>query len=484
MTTFAQDNNRTDWTLATLSELLFSIGEARSRAEAFRMIVDAVAESLDAEIAAVIDAGFVTNSLGVRPHELTAGLRDFDLESKFGTLNVDGLGSCATLVVGVEGHSHLQLFVARQGSETFTGNEAALLNGMASAVGLVLSLLDRVEKERTLRNQTEAFLEITNAIARRAPHERIHHLIARHARTLLQCEVIVMRAFDPNSVEKQHPRVVCCEGLNSAQVAMLDVRVGLGVVAIGSEKVVSSYGAELSWISDIAPATTGAIAAPIFVGGVPLGSLGVLTEQPGRIFSNEEKNVLGSLAELASIVLTDEHTLQAVTNARHDLLTGLPGRGLILDRLTAELARSADSVTVFFIDLDEFKPINDRFGHEVGDAVLKVVSERMSSIFGIVGEVGRFGGDEFLAFARLGNTDHEESLADSLIEELRGRISVTVGPRVLDVGVGASVGIAKSHRNLTADELVRQSDAAMYQAKSTGKNRWRRFVDLSTAQAQ
>ena len=177
--------------------------------------------------------------------------------------------------------------------------------------------------------------------------------------------------------------------------------------------------------------------------------------------------------------------MRSVVRARHDLLTGLPARGLILEQLASALeTEPRKSISLLFVDLDHFKPINDRFGHEVGDAALRTVSERMRALIGPHDCVGRFGGDEFVVVLEVHNLTDDEQFADRLIKRICEPIAVTVGPKTIQVSVGASVGIASNTDTNIATELVRQSDGAMYQAKATGGNRWRRFVDLASAQTQ
>ncbi len=296
------------------------------------------------------------------------------------------------------------------------------------------------------------------------------------------------RAIDPGKPGKpgQRTRVARAEGLTPEQIAAFDNFDGLGGMAIGAERIVETYGDDLAWVRNIFPDLTAAMASPIFVDGEARGSLGAMTFERGRRFTADEKTLLQALAELSSIAFTDAHTVQAVVAARHDLLTGLPGRGLILDRLASTLAAEPNRhVAVLFLDLDKFKPVNDRFGHEVGDAVLRVLSERMKKAADRFpfGSVGRIGGDEFVAFLEVLRDGDDEQFASELIREVCRPIPVTVGPRVIEVSVGVSLGIATSGPQSTAADLMSQSDAAMYQAKATGGDRWRRFVGLSSAVA-
>jgi diguanylate cyclase (GGDEF)-like protein len=485
------DSARPDWTLANLTVLLTGIRSATSRAQAERQTVDAISEALDAEIVVLLRNGEIQASTGFGTNAVDAASLWTATSHRHSSMHMSDIGTCALLSADVEGHSDLRVLVARLGDEPFMANEAALLDGMCGVLGLMLNLLDQVSSERQVRNRTEALLEITNAIARREPHDALQRLITRRTKELLRTDSVVMRAVDPDK-PGQRTRVARAEGLTAAEMAAFDNFDGLGGMAIGAERIVETYGDDLGWVRNIFPDLTAAIASPIFVDGVVKGSLGAMTFEPGRRFTADEKSLLQALAELSSIVFTDAHTVQAVVAARHDLLTGLPGRGLILDQLalaiTADLTRQ---IAVMFLDLGKFKPVNDRFGHEVGDAVLRILSGRMKSLAERYpsGAVGRIGGDEFVAFLDVGTSQNlhdggdDEQFAIQLIDEICRPIPVTVGPRVIEVTVGVSLGIATSTPTSTAAELLSQSDAAMYQSKATGGNRWRRFVELSNSVA-
>ena len=155
-------------------------------------------------------------------------------------------------------------------------------------------------------------------------------------------------------------------------------------------------------------------------------------------------------------------------HALHDHLTGLPNRLLLADRLELALSRAArhhHEVAVFFIDLDAFKGVNDRFGHDVGDEVLVTVAQRLQTAVRPSDTVARYGGDEFVAVCE--ELDGQNAL------ELGRRISTTVRTPITVAGkervvITVSVGVALG-RESCGDLLVRDADAAMYRAKSAGR---------------
>ena len=158
--------------------------------------------------------------------------------------------------------------------------------------------------------------------------------------------------------------------------------------------------------------------------------------------------------------------------ATHDALTGLPNRALILDRVKQMLARSARNespVAALFVDLDNFKSINDTLGHGVGDELLRAVAERLDGVVRGADALGRLGGDEFVVISDGVSLDAgPEFIAERLLDALKPPFNLAGGGSRLTVT--ASVGIAIGERT-SAEELLRDADIAMYRAKWDGKNR-------------
>jgi diguanylate cyclase (GGDEF)-like protein len=163
--------------------------------------------------------------------------------------------------------------------------------------------------------------------------------------------------------------------------------------------------------------------------------------------------------------------------ATHDPLTGLPNRTLILDRVEQMLARSVRSkapIAALFIDVDNFKSINDTLGHGIGDELLRAVAARLETVVRQVDALGRLGGDEFVVIAEeLSLAAGPELVAERLLDALKHPFKL--GPEEeTRVTVTASIGIAAGSRT-SAEELLRDADIAMYRAKWDGKNRYAVF---------
>ena len=162
--------------------------------------------------------------------------------------------------------------------------------------------------------------------------------------------------------------------------------------------------------------------------------------------------------------------------ATHDTLTGLPNRALILDRVEQMLRRARrdrTAIATFFVDLDNFKSVNDTFGHETGDELLRGVAARLAATLRGSDAVGRIGGDEFVVIAGdQALQQGPEVIAERLLDCLKRPIRL--GEDETPFTVSASIGIAYGERE-SAGELMRDADIAMYHAKSSGPNRYAVF---------
>jgi diguanylate cyclase (GGDEF)-like protein/PAS domain S-box-containing protein len=158
--------------------------------------------------------------------------------------------------------------------------------------------------------------------------------------------------------------------------------------------------------------------------------------------------------------------------AFHDALSGLANRALFTDRLEHGLARAArlkSSLAVLFLDLDDFKLVNDSLGHAAGDELLVAVAQRLTGSLRVGDTAARFGGDEFaILLEEVSSSDEAQQVAERVIEDLS--VPLVLGER--EVWVHASIGIALSHEGAeNPSELLQAADVAMYAAKSAGKNR-------------
>ena len=197
-------------------------------------------------------------------------------------------------------------------------------------------------------------------------------------------------------------------------------------------------------------------------------------------FTVEDLRLFETLANHAGISLEYDRLEQAVTRMRElqerlevqafaDSLTGLGNRAQFLRRLGGSLQRERSETTVLFLDLDDFKAINDEHGHSAGDAVLAAVADRIAAAVRPGDVAARLGGDEFAVLLEDVDAAHGEEVAQRLLHSLASPVLETER-----VWVDGSIGLAYARAgSVGADELIRQADVAMYRAKEAGKGQVR-----------
>lgn len=191
----------------------------------------------------------------------------------------------------------------------------------------------------------------------------------------------------------------------------------------------------------------------------------------------KENTVLGWLAETRRRLYDLDHTRQLAQHrlehiAHYDLLTGLPNRILLAELLQQRMQSAKQDGTllaVAFADLDGFKAVNDRYGHEFGDEVLKLLSRRLTSLIGDKNVVARISGDEFVFLL---STITERQSCQPLLQQVLSALASPVNISGIYVHLSASIGVSfyPQRQDIAPEQLLRQADQAMYAAKQAGKN--------------
>jgi diguanylate cyclase (GGDEF)-like protein len=203
------------------------------------------------------------------------------------------------------------------------------------------------------------------------------------------------------------------------------------------------------------------------------GPFGLLCAQTKalRTFSTDEINFLRALANVLADAIERVRAEERTRHqALHDPLTGLPNRALFADRLSQALAharRSGASVGVVFLDLDQFKLVNDSLGHGAGDALICALARRLDDSLRAGDTVARFGGDEFVLIAdELSGPEEAVAIAERTLAALEQPFTVSG----VELFVSGSLGVAVSQGGgRGAEDLIREADAAMYRAKDRGR---------------
>jgi len=189
----------------------------------------------------------------------------------------------------------------------------------------------------------------------------------------------------------------------------------------------------------------------------------------------DDPNVMGIVGNYRDITERKLLEGQLAHQASHDALTGLANRALFRDRLEHSLARArrhGEPVSILFLDLDDFKAVNDSLGHSAGDAVLVAVANRLRGCMRESDLAARLGGDEFAALFEDTDGPQAEAAAKRILQMLAPPVDVTGHPLPAQASIGLAV---VSDGSCGPEELLRRADAAMYAAKARGKGQYAVF---------
>ena len=453
------------WSTHQFAEYLVSVSRPGDPAGAMQVAIECAIEALEAEVGAVIVDGEVLASVGfgargVPPDFLaTASGEAESVElARSGRLHL--AWSSLDKVTGRFNRMGNRLVAGRLG-EGYTAEEIQMLQAMGLVLGLVLHNLSILEAERMRHRLVESLLAIQRSISARRPLKELLDGVTEGASALLGgCPVVLLLAdpLTPGALmpvsdfdfpELDAPTLTAVAEVMAGRRGRTGQFPGPGLTLAGPEQV---------------------IAEPVVVNTEVAGCLAARV-RPRAGGGQDHGELLEAFAQQVSLALTDAQTLDAVREAHHDPVTGLPNRALFLQQLERErrlgLGRRHD-VTVLFIDLDRFKAVNDTLGHPAGDELLAQVGRRITACIRPDDVVARLGGDEFAVLLGAADVAVAKSLAARIIEALGG--AFMIGGR--EVSIGASVGIAPltvTHQD--AGALLSDADVAMYCAKRAGRGR-------------
>jgi diguanylate cyclase (GGDEF)-like protein len=302
--------------------------------------------------------------------------------------------------------------------------------------------------------------------------------IARETALLLGAETTSLMLLD-----NHRERLVCSasQGLTPAERDAVEFRPGEGVagwvVAHATPALIGDTSKDQRFIPFAYPRKIRSmLCIPLLVRRQPIGVI-CATHPERNWFSKDHEELL---AFLANSVVLDVENARLYRMAITDPLTGVYNRQHLAERLKEEVDRShryRTPLAVLLLDLDHFKTVNDQFGHGGGDRALEDVADRMVSVTREVDIVARYGGEEFVAILPNTGRDGAEIAAKRLLEAIRGK-PVNTGQGEITITV--SIGGAVLNHHEEARDLLARADAALYQAKHEGRNRFA-FNWLSSA---
>lgn len=312
----------------------------------------------------------------------------------------------------------------------------------AATAGLLLELASRLGQARTLQ-------EVADTLALAVPG-------------LIDCDRAVIALVDGSTATP-----VAVHGYSAIEEEML---IGVPIPLEGkmSPEVVYYDRGQVDAENRALMEATGSLATvmvPIFVEGEGVAWISAdVTQDPSRLAPSAalEERLQGLAAQTTTAVHNTMLLERVSYQAHHDALTGLPNRKFLTDRLQ-ELSPATSAM--LFVDLDDFKLINDGFGHHAGDTVLSVVADRLRNAVRADDIVARLAGDEFAILM----TDADDSAAEAVAQRVLEAFEHPISVGDTQVSVRASVGLAAGRT--PPEELLRTADAAMYRAKAAGKAR-------------
>jgi diguanylate cyclase (GGDEF)-like protein len=419
------------WSTGQLAEFVAAMSASADVAVARQSAVERAAEAFGAEAGAIIAGDVALASIGF-PHDGVPHAALAAAAAHGDALDVPGVGACEILAAPVDAAT--VLLVARDPEEEFTHEEMSLLRAMGRVLSLSLRTLAVLEDQRERGALLERLTEVQRSVVDCDDLPDTLSAIARGAATLLGAEAAGVRL----------------DGRLAAWHGPTD-RPPVLAAALHDEQ------------------------------GPQGGTLVVAPRADGRPYADSERDVLRAFAEHTSLALTNARNhASAVHRALHDPLTGLANRALFRERLDHALARCSrldKDVAVLFVDVDDFKAVNDQLGHAHGDELLLALADRLRTVLRAEDTPARLGGDEFAVLIE-DVTDAAEAVqvAERLLVELERPVRIAGQ----DVTVGASVGIATGRRS--GDDLLRNADFAMYQAKADGRGHYALFeADMHAA---
>jgi diguanylate cyclase (GGDEF)-like protein len=363
----------------------------------------------------------------------------------------------------------------------YIGEEAAVAAMRAGAhdyvpktslgrLGVAVRLALRDAAERAALRQRERDLEALQAVAfatgKALDLDRLAGFAIERVRELLRCDYAALYWWSPDPGRLE--RIASSTDAPDPGLAAVQSGTGVSGIAFATREplVIDEYATWPGRLQGVQTILASAAATPLMIGARAAGvfTIGALTP---RHFSPEEMRMLSLFAAEVAPAIEASRLLAAAQHAAHyDGLTGLPNRVLFTERLEAQIERATREHKTFAVlhaDLDDFREINDAFGHHVGDAVLRELGVRLRGLAGIGDAVGRFGADEFAMLFPLGTGLTEAAAAAAQAIDFLDEPFV-IGGRPVRLAASMGLTVFPEHGR-GAELLLQRAESAMFAAK-------------------
>jgi diguanylate cyclase (GGDEF)-like protein len=367
------------------------------------------------------------------------------------------------------GDSDPRLALAIRGDWTSAGNS------LAAIARLVQAKLDRPAEAASLRRSTRLLHRMMRQLARVDGAARIGDTVLRYAAAAVGARVGAMAI---TAVGQDRASIVATFGYPLVLVEHIQIEPGAGVIGtvLQSGRPIRETGLEPTpRVRRPRYRTNSFVAVPILTARETLGALCVTDKQDDGVFSARDAAALRMFAAGAALALARERALRAADVYAHaaavDPVTNLFNRRYFQVRLDEELQRSKRNqipIALLLIDVDDFKAVNDSFGHLAGDVVLGDLGEILRGCVRVFDVCARFGGEEFVIIMPGGTKENAFRIA----ERIRRRVETyrPSEPALETLRITVSIGFSVSSPATAVSELLDLSDKALYAAKHAGKN--------------
>jgi diguanylate cyclase (GGDEF)-like protein/excisionase family DNA binding protein len=388
-----------------------------------------------------------------------------------------GLRSCVLVPVRESGSLWGMLGVATRKPRRFSDVEIERLGAVAGQVGLALTNARLLSEARRWSDHLEGIETLGRALARSHAASEVGEAVAREIDAVTEWDGIRFYVLQPDDVTLEAVTLrarVPYYADETAELTRLVMGEGLGghIAVSGTAEIIPNVSIDprMQDIPGTADQDESMVVVPLAVDDQTLGVLEV-SRLGLDMFEPSDLRLLQIIGAQAAVALSNaKRSEELERQSRTDVLTGLPNRALFIERVEQALARRArlhNRIAVLFLDLDGFKVVNDSLGHAVGDQLLRAVGERLRRTIRASDMVARLGGDEFgVLIEDVRDAIEPVRAAERIGEALRAPMRLE--SRL--VSIRASVGVVvDSGEAAGADELLRDADVAMYQAKAQGR---------------